>query len=171
VWVFGDSYISFYDTRWPYYAAQDGFDKGFFVGYAGENSAFAFWSLVILLQQVTKPKVVAWCLGMNDPDTSNAVNASWKFYFDRVVELSKQYGFELVLYTVPTTPTMENGFKNAVVRSSGFRYIEADKAVRIDDDGSWIPGALDVDNVHPTALGAKILYYRVVADFPEIAAN
>lgn len=171
VWVFGDSYISFYDTRWPYYAAQDGFDKDFFVGYAGENSAFAFWSLVILLQQVTKPKVVAWCLGMNDPDTSNAVNASWKFYFDRVVELSKQYDFELVLYTVPTTPTMENGFKNAVVRSSGFRYIEADKAVRIDDDGSWIPGALDVDNVHPTALGAKILYYRVVADFPEIAAN
>lgn len=170
IWIFGDSYISWYPQRWAYYAARDGYLKcSMFNGYAGQASAGALGTLKRLLA-VTKPKIVVWCMGMNDPDTTE-VNASWKSSYDELVSLSEKYGFEIVLYTVPTTPTMNNNYKNAIVRDSGYRYIEADLAVRIDAEGHWVTGALDVDNVHPTPLGAIIIYYRVLADLPEIMSN
>ena len=107
---------------------------------------------------------------MNNPDTSTGVNDSWKEYFDKVVSLSKKYGFELILYTTPTTPTMNNRFKNEIVRNSGYRFIEADKSLRIDDNGNWIDGTPD-DNVHPTPNGAKLLYHRFLADLPELTSK
>lgn len=176
IWMFGDSYFSWYDTRWTYYLAQDGYVKNAMLnGYAGEGSALAYNVLVNLLA-ITTPRIIVWCLGMNDPDTSEAVNATWKDVYDKILELQKKHGFTLVLYTVPTTPTMNNNFKNAIVRDSGFRYIEADKALRIDAEGHWVgngteQAALSGDNVHPTTYGAKILYSRVLADLPEIMCN
>ena len=171
IWMFGDSYFSWYPSRWTYYLAQDGYTKTVMLnGYAGQESAIAYTALVNLLS-VTTPKMVVWCLGMNNADTSEAVNASWYSYFLKIVELQKKYGFELILYTVPTTPIMENDYKNAIIRESGYRYIEADKAVRINDNGDWVTGALDSDEVHPTEIGAKILYYRILADLPELMCN
>lgn len=176
IWMFGDSYFSWYEQRWTYYLAQDGYVKNAMLnGYAGEGSAMAYSVLVNLLA-ITTPKVLVWCLGMNDPDTNEAVNATWKDVYDKVLGLQKKHGFTLVLYTVPTTPTRNNNFKNAIVRDSGFRYIEADKALRIDAEGHWVgngteQAALESDNVHPTAYGAKILYSRVLADLPEIMCN
>ena len=171
IWMFGDSYFSWYEQRWTYYLARDGYTKSVMLnGFAGQSSNTAYASLVNLLA-ITVPKIVVWCLGMNDGDTESAVNTQWKIYYDKLVELQKKYGFELVLYTTPTTPTIQNDFKNAIVRASGFRYIEADKAVRIDGTRNWVSGALDVDDVHPTEIGAKILYYRVIADLPELLSN
>ena len=175
IWVFGDSYLSWYPERWTYYAAQDGFTKDvLFNGFAGQASASAYASLVNLLA-ITIPKMIVWCLGMNDPD-DGVVNASWYLYYQKIIELQKKYGFELVLYTVPTTPIMDNSYKDAIIRSSGYRYIEADFAVTIDNEGHWVGygtenPALDVDNVHPTAIGAKILYCRILADLPEMMCN
>ena len=171
IWIFGDSYLSWYTERWTYYLAEDGFTKDvMFNGYAGEDSHFAYYALVNLLK-CTVPKMVVWCLGMNDPDGESAVNASWNDYYNRIVNLSIKYGFELVLYTTPTTPTMNNRFKNAIVKNSGLRYVSADEAVRINENGDWITGALASDNVHPTAIGAKILYNRFIADLPELMCN
>ena len=176
IWVFGDSYISWYDARWTYYLAQDGYDKNVMLnGFAGQGSSTAYRALDNLLK-ITTPKIVVWCLGMNDPDSGNAVNATWKSIYDKILNLQKKYGFELVLYTVPTTPTMDNTYKDAIIRTSGIRYIEADKAVRIDNSGHWVGNgteyaALAGDNVHPTAYGAKILYNRILADLPEIMCN
>ena len=171
IWMFGDSYFSWYPQRWPYYLAEDGYTKCCMLnGYAGQASKTAYEALYNLLK-VTAPKIVVWCLGMNDPDTSSAVNESWYEYYSKVLELQKEYGFELVLYTVPTTPTMNNRFKDAIVRGSGYRYIEADKAVRINDNGDWISGTLNSDNVHPTETGAKVIYNRILADLPEIMCN
>lgn len=177
IWLFGDSYFSWYNNRWTYYLARDGYTKDCLLnGYAGEASANAYNALMNLLT-ITTPKIVVWCMGMNDGDSTTAVNADWLKYYDRLVNLAKKYGFEIVLYTVPTTPVINNKFKNAIIRDSGYRYIEADLAVRIDENGNWIPGALNEgttenpDNVHPTVMGAKILYYRVISDFPEIMCN
>lgn len=171
IWLFGDSYFSWYSQRWTYYLADDGYtDVCMLNGYAGQASGSAYTSLVHLLA-ITVPKMVVWCLGMNDGDTDCVVNASWKTYYDKLVELQKKFGFELVLYTVPTTPAINNDYKNAIVRSSGYRYIEADLAVRIDASGHWVTGALGSDEVHPTEIGAKILYYRIIADLPEIMCN
>ena len=171
IWIFGDSYLSYWDTNWTKFLIDDGYIKNCMLnGFAGESSDRDYESLINLLA-ITSPKIVVWCLGMNDPDTDSAVNASWKTYYDKVVNLQKKYGFELVLYTVPTTPTMNNKFKDAIVRESGYRYIEADKAVRINDNGDWITGALLSDNVHPSAIGGNILYNRILADLPEIMCN
>ena len=177
IWLFGDSYFSWYDNRWTYYLARDGYTKDCMLnGYAGEASADAYTALKNLLA-VTTPKIVVWCMGMNDGDSTTAVSANWQKYYEKLVNLSKKYGFEIVLYTVPTTPVINNQYKDAIIRSSGYRYIEADKAVRIDENGNWIPGALNEgtpenpDNVHPTPMGAKIIYYRVLSDLPEIMCN
>lgn len=177
IWLFGDSYFSWYNNRWTYYLARDGYTKDCLLnGYAGEASANAYNALINLLA-ITTPKIVVWCMGMNDGDSTTAVNANWLKYYNRLVNLAKKYGFEIVLYTVPTTPVINNNFKNAIIRESGYRYIEADLAVRIDENGNWIPGALNEgttenpDNVHPTVMGAKIIYHRVIADLPEIMCN
>lgn len=171
LWLFGDSYFSFYTTRWTYYLIRDGFaDHCMLNGFAGENSLEAIDGLKNLIK-TTVPKIVVWCLGMNDPDTGSAVNSNWKSAFDTVVNLQKQYGFELILYTVPTTPSINNDYKNTIIRASGFRYIDIDSAVRIDGTRNWISGALADDEVHPTAEGAKIIYYKVLADLPEIMSR
>lgn len=171
IWMFGDSYFSWYSQRWTYYLANDGYTKTCMLnGYAGETSASAYEALVNLLA-ITVPKQVVWCLGMNDGDTATEVSTNWYNVYEKLIELQKKHGFELILYTVPTTPIINNNFKNAIIRESGYRYIEADKALRINDNGDWVTGALETDNVHPTAVGAKILYNRILADLPELMCN
>lgn len=168
VWIFGDSYLSWYDTRWTYYAAEDGNTENvFFSGYAGQNSQSALAILNNELKLAT-PKVLVWCLGMNDPDTTDAVNAGWDMVYTQVKEICAYKGIKLVLYTTPTTPIMNNRHKNAIVRASGYRYVDVDGLIRINDNGEWITGTLDSDNVHPTALGAKVIYHKFISDLPEI---
>lgn len=170
IWLFGDSYFSWYTERWTYYLARDGFtDSCMLNGHAGQNSSSALLALTNLLK-VRVPQMVVWCLGMNDEDGDTEVNSSWLNCYNKLVNFSNEYGFELVLYTTPTTPTMNNRFKNAIVRNSGYRYVEADKSLRIDDGGNWIEGTLD-DNVHPTIKGAKLLYHRFLADIPELTSK
>ena len=167
LWLFGDSYFSLYVTRWTYYLVRDGFaDNCMLNGFAGENSLDALNGLKNLLI-VTSPKYVVWCLGMNDADSSTAVNTNWKNVYDQVINLSKQYGFTPIFSTIPTTPTVNNNFKNAIIRESGYRYIDVDSAVRIANSTSWIDGTME-DTVHPNALGAKIIYNKFLADLPEL---
>lgn len=168
VWIFGDSYLSWYDTRWTYYAAEDGNTENvFFSGYAGQNSQSALATLGNELELAT-PKILVWCLGMNDPDTDDAVNVGWNMCYEQVKKICEYKNIELILYTTPTTPTMNNRHKNAIVRTSGYRYVDVDGLIRINDNGNWIDGALASDNVHPTELGAKLIYHRFLSDLPEI---
>lgn len=171
IWIFGDGYLSWQETGWIHYLAADGYVNDVMLNAAaGETSEMAYNALVNLLK-ITTPKQVVWCLGMNDADATNTVNTNWKKYYDDIATLQKQYGFELIFYTVPTTPTINNNYKNAIIREGSYRYIDADKAVKIDNRGNWIEGALDSDNIHPTVVGAKIIYCRILADLPEIMCN
>lgn len=170
IWLFGDSYFSWYASRWTYYLAQDGYTKSCMLnGFAGENAPAAMTALRSLLT-VRAPNIVVWCMGMNNADESNSVNARWKNAYDELVGLSKSYGFELILATIPNTPTVKNSYKNDIVINSGYRYIDFAKAVNIPGTSNWYSGMLDDDNVHPTAQGAVSLYGQVLADFPEITS-
>jgi hypothetical protein len=170
IWLFGDSYFSWYPERWPYYLAKDGLTKACMLnGYAGEAVKDGMTALRNLLK-VRVPQTVVWCLGMNNADNASSVNMEWYNAYTALVGLSEYYGFAPVLATVPSTPTVGNEYKNAIVRASGYRYIDFAAAVNTDANGSWISGALSQDNVHPTAAGAKILYGRVLTDLPEIAS-
>ena len=171
IWLFGDSYFSWYQSRWTYYLAEDGYtDSCMLNGYAGEGSVDAITALRNLLN-VRVPQTVVWCIGMNNEDTSSQLNPTWYNCYTELIGLSKHYGFEVILATIPNTPTIINSFKNAVVKNSGYRYINFADAVNIDDSGNWISGTLSADNVHPTEQGARVLYNRVLADLPEITLN
>lgn len=168
IWMFGDSYFMFYSARWTYYAAEDNnLENSMLNAFAGQGSLSAYEDLTSLLS-VSIPRMIVWCLGMNDGDPSSYANETWKKILQLVIQISCKYGIELVLYTPPTTPTVRNTFKDNIIRASGYRYIEADLAVRIDSSGNWVSGALDNDNTHPTEIGAKIIYNRFLADLPEM---
>jgi len=169
IWIFGDSYVSLYDQRWVNWMIRDGYDKNCMInGFAGENSKKAMIALQNLLE-VGCPHYIVWCLGMNDGDSSSAVNASWDENYRKMIALCKQNGITPILATIPNVPTVNNNFKNAVIRNSGYRYIEFSKALDPSENGEWIPNALSGDGVHPSATGAKISWQRVLVDFPEIA--
>ena len=171
IWFFGDSYFSWYSTNWTYYLAQDGYTESCLLnGYAGEASVNSVRALRSLLK-VAVPQYVVWCVGMNDGDGTTAPNKYWSTEFKYLEEAAAFYGFELILATIPTTPVVNNAFKDAVIRESGYRYIDFDSAVDIDGNGTWITGALAQDQVHPTAIGAKILYNQLLADFPEVTTR
>ena len=173
IWVFGDSWVSMYDTRWPYYMVRDGFTKTWMLnGFAGEDTDEAYKSLENLLT-IRKPDYIVWLLGMNNGDSSTAVNSVWKAIYDKLVQLCEDYSINLILYTVPNTPTINNNFKNAIVRESGYRYIDGATAVGDDGEGNWFTNfeQSSSDHNHTSGRGARALYYRILADFPEIAGN
>lgn len=172
IYMFGDSYFSWYPQRWTYYCAKDGFaNNALFNAYAGENTANA----VIALQNVVpmgRPKYLVWCLGMNDgSDSESAPSSAWVTGIDAVINICKRYGITPIFATIPTVPTINNEQKNAWVRNSGYRYIDFAKAVGADSSGNWYSGMIESDNVHPSEKGAKALYGRVLTDFPEIMVN
>jgi lysophospholipase L1-like esterase len=173
IWVFGDSWVSMYETRWPYYMVQAGYDKSWMLsGFTGQTSAQSITSLENLLK-IRKPQYVVWLMGMNDLDSSSAVSETWKAAYDRLIEICTEYNIVPILYTVPNTPTRNNNFKNAIVRESGYRYIDGVAAVGDNGSGVWFDGywQSDSDKNHTSAKGARALYYRILTDFPEIASN
>lgn len=171
IWIFGDSYISFYESRWSYYLVRDGYTSSCMLnGYAGENSAAGISALRNLLK-IRTPDYIVWCLGMNDSDYSDRVSNAWKLALDELIGLSKSYGFEIILATIPNTPTVNNEYKNSIVKNSGYRYIDFSAAVNVPGTNNWYSGMLGGDNIHPTENGARSLYGQVLVDFPEITTN
>lgn len=170
-YAFGDSYFSYYNQRWVYYLLQDGYtDTCLLDGYAGRDSNGAKISFDNLIAY-NKPKRVLWCLGMNDGDGVDSINASWLNVYNHVKLVCETYGIELILATIPCTIQVNNSFKNEVVRNSGHRYIDFAKAVNGESVGStWYEG-MCADGVHPTIKGAIALYNQVLADFPEITVR
>ena len=173
IWMFGDSYMSLYDVRWVYYLIQDGYDKSCLINaYAGEASAAALASLRNLLTLQSRPRYILWALGMNDGDTGGVVNTSWKNCYDAVVSLCEENGIIPIFATIPNTPSIDNTYKNAIIKASGYRYIDFAASVGASDANSpWYSGMLNSDNVHPNATGAIALYYQALSDFPELVTE
>ena len=168
IWIFGDSWISYYEERWIYYLVNNDFTSAYMLnGYSGENAQQGLKALKSLLKYHT-PAYILWTYGMNDSDTTSAVNTDWKAAFDEVVQICSDYKIELILYTVPTTPTIKNAFKNTIIRNSGYRYIDAYAAMGANESGAWFTGYQDSSGNHTTIAGAKALYNRAVSDFPEL---
>lgn len=171
VWVFGDSWTSIYDTRWVYYAIQNGHDSVMFSGYAGGSTMSGLLALRELIKMET-PKVIVWCYGMNDEDTNNTTpNASWLECLEEVKTICENNSIELILATIPTTKTRNMNAKNKVVRESGYRYVDQVAAMGADESGNWIPGYVSDDGNHTSVEGAKALYMRFCADVPELNNN
>ena len=165
--LFGDSYMSYGTDRWRYYLHEDGYGDNTLVNsYAGENSENGMVNFNALIP-MSNAKFALWAYGMNDAD-NGAINASWKTNADAFVSYCESHGIIPILSTVPNVATRDNSYKNAYVRGLGKRYIDFAKAVGSDESTSWFSGMLSQDGIHPTAMGAMALYYRALADFPEL---
>ena len=114
------------------------------------------------------PKYMIWCIGMNNGDSSSAINSTWKTYTELAISECEKRGIIPILATIPCTPTVNNTFKNTYIKSSGYRYIDFAESVGAEEaESTWIEGCLSSDNVHPTETGARLLYCRALQDFPE----
>ena len=172
VWAFGDSYVSFdSNKRWTYYLDQDGFlDNILLSGFAGDGSSNEYKSFESMLK-MGAPKILLWLTGMNDGSDRGAPNSGWLANIQKVLTICSNYNIVPILATIPTVPTINNEYKNAWVRNSGHRFIDFANAVGAQANGTWYSGMLSADGVHPTEQGAKALYYRALADCPELATK
>lgn len=171
IYAFGDSYFGFKSPRWTKYLYNDGYEPNVLLnGYAGETSNNALLAFLHILE-IGHPDYCFWCMGMNDPD-SGAVSSSWQSVLRVVISYCEDHGITPILATVPCTPTVDNSYKNEVVRASGYRYVDFAKAVGGEATGSsWYAGMLSDDGLHPTDQGALALYMQILADFPEITVK
>jgi len=168
-WIVGDSYINWTrDTRWLYYIDQRGFSCWLADHQPGAGSATMLESFRNDLMY-GRPAYAVWCMGMNDKNDSNGAPAPyWLSNTKAFISLCEANGIIPILATIPSTPNRTHNGKAAWVRQSGYRYIDFSAAVTQSDGHEWQDGFLDVDNVHPTALGAQAMAQRVLVDFPEI---
>ena len=167
-YLFGDSYITPASTRWVYYVELLGCNNWLLDGYAGRNSEKALISFKNIMEN-NKPKRVIWTLGMNDIDTTNGVNDSWKTAIDYVINYCETNEIELILATIPNVPDRNNSLKNNYIKSLGKRYIDFAKSVGAENAGSsWNDNLLSDDKIHPTEDGAKVLANRAIFDVPEL---
>ena len=169
IWMLGDSYFNMTDaSRWPTYMLAEGYTDYLLTGYPGRKSEAALADFKNLLAY-GKPKYAVWCMGMNDGDKANGVNASWEAATEEFIAICDDNGIIPVLATIPNTPTVINTFKNEIVRASGCRYIDFAAAVDGTETGSpWTSGMLSSDNVHPAKSGARALWEQVEKDLGDI---
>lgn len=175
VWVFGDSYISFTtNTRWPYYLAQNNQIDWFCNSQPGLSPQVAVETLENLLTLGHKPKYLIWMLGMNGStsesivDEQYVINSYQKLYIDAVISICNTNNITPILTVIPTVPERQKTGFGIYIKSLGVRYIDFAKAVGTNSNGEWNLGLLSSDEVHPTALGAKVLASQVLIDCPEL---
>lgn len=169
VWLFGDSYISTTSSeRWVKYLLDWCGDNILLNAYPGEASERAFADLQNALKHGT-PKYLVWCIGMNNGDTSDAISTIYKTYLEQVMSICNKNKIELILATIPNTPSINHTFKNEYIRNSGYKYIDFAKAVGADSyPSNWYDGMLSGDKVHPFEKGAKSLAMKAITDFPKL---
>lgn len=169
IWYVGDSYMTPGDqSRIPYWLI-DSYKSICSMGFSGASATDVVGTLNLLNKGGNYPSYIIWAIGMNNGDTSTEINAIWKSFTDALIDVCDTHNVEIILCTIPNTPSVNNKFKNEYVRNSGKRYIDYASAVNTSIDGTeWIAGTLSVDNVHPTAEGAKRLASKLMTEFPEI---
>ena len=165
IWAYGDSYFDY----WTPVAQKMGATNCMFDGYGGRTSVGGLESLKLNLNQKT-PKVILWCLGMNDADSESEVNSNWLSVYNELVEICENNNIELILSTIPNTPTHNHIFKNNIIRNSGYKYVDIAEAVGASEANStWYDGLLAGDNIHPTHnYGKQVIASKMIASVPEL---
>lgn len=167
IWVFGDSYMSYSDNRVLYWLKMLGASDFCINALPGEASDRAMTDLMYMLEYSTPSKII-WNMGMNDPDKNGVVNPNWQTCFNLLKQICSEKGIELILYTVPSVPTVDNTHKNGIIRSSGYKYSDGENAVGASAAGVWKSGMLSDDGVHPSTTGAIAIAQEMILAVPEL---
>lgn len=179
IWLFGDSYLSFYEpARWLYYLDELGLiDSCLVHARGGENATEGREAFERLLSMGGRPSYAIWLLGMNrGGDENGNVNAVWMTETNRFLSLCEKYKITPILSTIPSVPNIIHSALNAWVKDSGYRYIDMAAAVESANDVYWKGYGTDnqmlsYDLVHPSNLGASALCQRFINDFVEIGLD
>lgn len=162
--AFGDSYFDYWNPKMADLGYSDSF---LFDGFGGRKTLQAIEPLKFCLEHGT-PKYVLWCLGMNNPDI-DGVNSDWLNGFNTVILACKNKGIIPIFATIPNTPKKNNSYKNAYIKSSGYRYVDIAHYVGADTANSnWYDGLLSSDKIHPTDKGAYIIAQNIITDLADI---
>ena len=171
IWLFGDSYVSIVENRYPYWMVESKVDNCLINSYPGEASANALLDCKELLKIAT-PRFIVWGIGMNDHDTVSAVNETWASAVNELSTICSDRHITLILCTIPnvTNTAYNNVKKNEWIEAHDYRYVDFNKAIGAADEvgATWPEGWLSSDNVHPTAMGARVLAMQIMADVPEL---
>ncbi len=168
IYAYGDSYFSTTSSaRWPKVMLDMGYDNCLLDNYSGRGSSAAYTAFLDTMS-VGNPAFILWCLGMNDPDSDTAINATWQNVIEDIMTYCDDHNIEVVLSTTPSCPGRNHSFKNAYVKASGRRYVDFEKAVGAHDSVNWYTDMLYTDLVHPTADGARALCFKALCDMPEL---
>jgi len=164
IWWFGDSYLDTY----PNNLSELGYTNAMFDGFSGRTSADAIISLQRGLTY-SKPKTIVWGLGMNDPD-NGSINSDWLTAVNTLISTCEDNNIELIFLTIPNTPIVDNSYKNAHIKSSGYQYLDIADAVGASNQGSsWYSGLLNVDQKHPsTTTGRMVIASYIISQFPQL---
>jgi ester hydrolase len=179
IWMFGDSYFSYNDSRWLYYLLTWRHTANLIDAQGGEAAPQSLRELQVLLETGARPSMVVWCIGMNGGNDGNsAPNASWLAATKSMIKLCSTYGIIPVLATIPSVPNSMHIYMNAWVRGSGYKYIDFAAAVESKKEGDYYwknwgtdHALLSSDQVHPTSYGAKVLASKAIQDCPELTQN
>lgn len=162
--AFGDSYFDYWNPKMADLGYSDSF---LFDGFGGRKTLQAIEPLKFCLEHGT-PKYVLWCLGMNNHDI-DGVNSDWLNGFNTVILACKNKGIIPIFATIPNTPKNNNSYKNAYIKSSGYRYVDIAHYVGADTTNSnWYDGLLSLDKIHPTDKGAYIIAQNIITDLADI---
>lgn len=172
IWIFGDSWTQLlYDSNWTKRMLDYGYENFMLCSFPGAKSKDMYPEWLNCLQY-GKPEYAVWALGMNDADTNNGVNYEWERYYSMFIEDCIRLGITPVITTIPNTPTLNNSYKNNIIRAASTRtkIIDFAKAIGADSVGSsWFSGMYENSNPnHPTSNGGLCLSKTVLAEFPEI---
>lgn len=162
LWLYGDSYFD----HWLPLSIARGYTNCLADGYSGGGSSSGASSFELAMKHGTPSKVV-WCLGMNNGD-NGSVNSSWLSAITSVKEICDANGIELWVTTIPNTPSVNNLYKNAYIRTNFENVIDIAKFVGADESTSWHTGLLSSDNVHPTTEGDFYIANIMEGYFPEM---
>lgn len=163
IWFFGDSYLDFILPNLYLLKASNFLADG----HTGRDSYRAWVSLNNELK-CNIPKQIIWAMGMNNGDSSDAVNVDWYYYYQQLIKLCNKYNIEPIFVTIPNTPIINNSYKNSIIRNGNVKYFDVAKIVGSDISVNWFNGLLSGDNVHPSELGAKYIADYYISQCAEI---
>ncbi len=169
VLILGDSYMSVASARWPYYVRNSGYFNFLFDALSGATA----WDTSFEIERLKpfiNPSYILWFLGMNNPDPDEeTVQSSWMYQLTNLKKYCDENGIQLIISTIPNTPTRCHVAKNNWIRQNNVKYIDFATAVNATEKGAkWTEGFLSSDNLHPSALGAQALADQLIKDFPEM---
>lgn len=175
--VYGDSFIegdTIRDTKNLRYSAllQEVIGKGncLLFGHGGASTKSDNSRTLLQLQKVNSAYAIL-AYGNNDADWD-----TWWKYMEYMLRLCKSTDTVPIFVTVTPRVGQSDAYIakiNAInnwIKSSGYSYIDANKACTTDGL-TWKSGYVMDDGVHPTVLGHKAIFDRIKIDCPFLIEN